>query len=218
VVPEIPDRPSADQVHAAIDLLIDLNAEFPFADAASLANALAILLTLLLRPVISGHVPLAIVDAPVQGTGKTLMVTATGIVGVGMVSGESVPDGPNDDEWRKKITSVLLKGPPLVLLDWDMPGMDGVEVLAWIRADERLQRLPVIALTAHAMAGDRERLLAAGFDEYISKPIVDEGVLLEAIARLLDRKRRASPVAVPARTCVEPARKAEAGLRVAVAS
>ena len=117
VVSEIPDRPSADQVHAAIDLLIDLNAEFPFADAASLANALAILLTLLMRPVISGHVPLAIVDAPVQGTGKTLMVTVLGIVAVGTVSGESVPDRQNDDEWRKRITSILLKGPPLVLLD-----------------------------------------------------------------------------------------------------
>ena len=116
-VPEIPERPTADQMRAAVDLLIDLIAEFPFADAASHANAPAILLTLLMRPVISGHVPLAIVDAPVQGTGKTLMVTVLGIVAVGTVSGESVPDRQNDDEWRKKITSILLKGPPLVLLD-----------------------------------------------------------------------------------------------------
>ncbi len=117
VVPPIPDNPSADELEAAKDELIDLIAEFPFADAASLANSLAILLSILMRPVISGHVPLAIVDAPVQGTGKTLMVTALGIVGVGMVSGESIPDKQNDDEWRKKITSVLLKGPPLLLLD-----------------------------------------------------------------------------------------------------
>lgn len=117
IVPSIPDVPSDAEVEAARDTLIDLVGEFPFADRASLANAMAILLSILMRPVISGHVPLAIVDAPVQGTGKTLMVTALGTVGVGMVAGESIPDKQNDDEWRKKITAVLLKGPPLVLLD-----------------------------------------------------------------------------------------------------
>jgi CheY-like chemotaxis protein len=107
--------------------------------------------------------------------------------------------------------------PDLILLDISLPGMDGMQVLAQIRLDACLRRLPVIALTAHAMAGDRERLLAAGFDEYVSKPIVDEAILLEAIAQLLDRKRGTAPVAVPTRTCVEPARKAEADCRVAVA-
>jgi len=104
IVPPIPDEPSLEEVEAARDQLVDLVEEFPFADSAGLANALAILLSILMRPVISGHVPLAIVDAPMQGTGKTLMVSALGIVGVGMVSGESVPDRQNDDEWRKKIT------------------------------------------------------------------------------------------------------------------
>ena len=117
IVPPIPDDPSLEEIEAARDGLVDLIEEFPFADSASLANSLAILLSVLMRPVISGHVPLAIVDAPMQGTGKTLMVSALGIVAAGMVSGESVPSRQNDDEWRKKITSVLLKGPPLVLLD-----------------------------------------------------------------------------------------------------
>ena len=75
--------------------------------------------------------------------------------------------------------------PDLVLLDVSLPGMDGLEVLARIRADERLKALPVVALTAHAMTGDRERFLAAGFDAYVAKPIVDEQVLLQAIAGLL---------------------------------
>ena len=75
--------------------------------------------------------------------------------------------------------------PDLVLLDVSLPGMDGLEVLARIRADERLKALPVVALTAHAMTGDRERFLAAGFDAYVAKPIVDEQVLLQAIAELL---------------------------------
>lgn len=75
--------------------------------------------------------------------------------------------------------------PHLVLLDISLPGMDGTEVAREIRNDASLRHLPVIALTAHAMAGDRERYLAGGFNDYVSKPIIDENVLLEAIARLL---------------------------------
>jgi CheY-like chemotaxis protein len=76
--------------------------------------------------------------------------------------------------------------PDLVLLDISLPGMDGTEVLEWLRAQgEELSSLPVIALTAHAMSGDREKYLEMGFDEYVTKPIVDEDVLMGAIERLL---------------------------------
>lgn len=75
--------------------------------------------------------------------------------------------------------------PDLVLLDISLPGQDGIEVLDVLRSEHGLDRLPIIALTAHAMAGDRERYLAAGFDGYISKPIVDDEVLLETIEGLL---------------------------------
>jgi CheY-like chemotaxis protein len=75
--------------------------------------------------------------------------------------------------------------PDLVLLDISLPGMDGNEILARIRADAKLCRLPVIALTAHAMAGDREKYLTAGFNDYITKPIVDETILLGAIEKWL---------------------------------
>ena len=77
--------------------------------------------------------------------------------------------------------------PDLVLLDISLPEMDGTEVLAWIREQDGLSDLPVIALTAHAKAGDREKYLAEGFDDYVTKPIVDESVLLDAIDRWLNR-------------------------------
>ena len=77
--------------------------------------------------------------------------------------------------------------PDLVLLDVSLPEMDGTEVLNQIRAEERLRHLPVVALTAHAMAGDREKFLKLGFDEYVTKPIVDETLLLAAIEKLLGK-------------------------------
>ena len=77
--------------------------------------------------------------------------------------------------------------PDLILLDISLPEMDGTEVLQWIRAHDLLKDTPVIALTAHAMAGDREKYLREGFNDYVTKPIVDEAVLLEAIERWLSR-------------------------------
>lgn len=75
--------------------------------------------------------------------------------------------------------------PALVLLDISLPGMDGSEVLRRIRATPGLDALPVIALTAHAMSGDRDRFLAEGFNGYVTKPIVDEELLYAAIRELL---------------------------------
>ena len=75
--------------------------------------------------------------------------------------------------------------PDLILLDISLPGMDGTEVLDWIRKQDDLKETPVIALTAHAMAGDREKYISAGFNDYATKPIVDEAVLTEAIERWL---------------------------------
>jgi two-component system, cell cycle response regulator DivK len=61
--------------------------------------------------------------------------------------------------------------PDLVLMDIQLPDIDGLEALGQLRADGRTARVPVLALTAQAMEGDRERFLAAGFDGYLSKPV-----------------------------------------------
>ena len=76
--------------------------------------------------------------------------------------------------------------PDLILLDISLPELDGTQVLRWIREQDELKEIPVIALTAHAMAGDREKFLSLGFDDYLTKPIIDENLLLESIARCLN--------------------------------
>jgi two-component system cell cycle response regulator DivK len=76
--------------------------------------------------------------------------------------------------------------PALVLMDIRLPDMDGLEALSRLRMDERTAAIPVLAVTAQAMRGDRERFTAAGFDGYLSKPIdVDE--LLETVRRHCER-------------------------------
>ena len=74
--------------------------------------------------------------------------------------------------------------PDIILMDIQMPGMDGLEVIQHLRADATLNHIPVIALTALAMPGDRERCLAAGANEYLSKP-VSLKKLTQLIAKLV---------------------------------
>lgn len=74
--------------------------------------------------------------------------------------------------------------PDLVLLDLQMPKLDGYGVLQVIRQDPSLAGLPVVALTASAMRGDRERILEAGFTDYLAKPAGPD-LLRETVGRLL---------------------------------
>ena len=70
--------------------------------------------------------------------------------------------------------------PALVLMDVQLPGIDGVEARVRLRRDVRTETIPVLALTAQAMHGDRERFLEAGFDGYLSKPM-DVAELLRTV-------------------------------------
>jgi two-component system cell cycle response regulator DivK len=81
----------------------------------------------------------------------------------------------------------VLHPPALVLMDVQLPGIDGLETLARLRRDERTASIRVLALTAQAMHGDRARFLDAGFDGYLSKP-VDVAELLRTVKELCGRE------------------------------
>jgi two-component system, cell cycle response regulator DivK len=78
--------------------------------------------------------------------------------------------------------------PDLILLDMQLPGMDGFTLAAMLKSDAHTRAIPLVAVTAYAMKGDAERILAAGCDAYLRKPI-DDAELIEVIERCLGTSR-----------------------------
>ena len=90
---------------------------------------------------------------------------------------------------ERAVELVVEHCPDLVLMDIQLPDIDGVEALGRLRAEERTASVPVLALTAQAMDGDRERFLAAGFDGYLSKP-VDIAEFVATVRRYCEERGR----------------------------
>jgi two-component system, cell cycle response regulator DivK len=90
---------------------------------------------------------------------------------------------------RQALELATQHAPDLVLMDIQLPDIDGVEALRRLRADERTASTPVLAVTAQAMQGDRERFLAEGFDDYVSKP-VNVGDLVGTVRQHCDGRDR----------------------------
>jgi two-component system cell cycle response regulator DivK len=80
------------------------------------------------------------------------------------------------------------EAPALILMDMSLPGIDGWEATRRLKAEQQTESIPVIALTAHAMADDRDKAMAAGCDDFDTKP-VELPRLLSKIQALLERKR-----------------------------
>jgi len=116
VLPPVPEAPSPADVAAALELIWDVFCDFPFVDQASRANTLALLLTPIVRPAIGGPVLLATIDAPMAGTGKSLLADVVSLIATGSPA-ETLGYPKDEEEMRKKITSALRKGATLIAFD-----------------------------------------------------------------------------------------------------
>jgi two-component system cell cycle response regulator DivK len=96
-----------------------------------------------------------------------------------------VPNG------ESALAAVRGEHPDLILMDIELPGLDGLEVTRRLKADAALRDIPVLALTAYAMRGDEQRCRAAGCDGYLTKPI-DRMTLLDAVARCVPAREAES--------------------------
>jgi CheY-like chemotaxis protein len=86
---------------------------------------------------------------------------------------------------REALASIELRRPDLILMDIQLPGRDGLSLTRQLKADPKVEAIPVVAVTARAMAGDRALSLAAGCSGYISKPI-DTRTIIDQVAYFLN--------------------------------
>jgi DNA polymerase-1 len=112
----IPEFPSVNDVAAAVALIHEPLEGFPVVDEAALANTLALLLTPILRHAINGPVPLALIDAPQAGTGKSLLARVISMITTGRSAAMMTAPG-GDEEWRKRLTASLISGSTLIIID-----------------------------------------------------------------------------------------------------
>src|SRR6266849_3190474 len=143
-------------------------------------------------------------DAPVVGNGGVPLLEGWGVHGMGRKKILVVEDNLDNrrilvyrlkrigdfdiveaNNGKEALDQIENDTPDLIFMDLKMPVMDGWEATRRIRLSERGRRIPIIALTAQAMAGDEQTALAAGGDDYVAKPIVDPNVVRQKLERLL---------------------------------
>ena len=113
----IPASPTVEHAKASAKYIMDeIFSDFPFENEASKANVLALMLSVIVRPLIDGNVPMAIIDKPQAGTGASLMTDIIATVTTGKpASMWGMPE--SEDEWRKSITGALMHGSPIIVID-----------------------------------------------------------------------------------------------------
>lgn len=118
-MPTVPETPTILDVSGALFRLHDIISDFPFDGQASKINAIAAIITPVLRDLIDGPVPLGLIDKPLQGTGASLLADEISVITTGQNAFiTTAPSGRDrEDEWRKRITALLMDGRPIVAID-----------------------------------------------------------------------------------------------------
>ncbi len=112
----VPDCPTSEDIEAALGWLDEAVYDFPFVDNASKANLMGLMLTMILRPAITSCVPMALIDAPDFGTGKTYLVNLVSMIAVGQECPmTTLPN--NEEEMRKQLAASLVSGRPIICFD-----------------------------------------------------------------------------------------------------
>ena len=159
-VPEVPEKPKANEVEKAVELLEELLCDFPFENDASRAHALAALLTIVLRDFICDPVPAFGLDAPVRGSGKGLLASVISILGTGRPDAAKMPDTRSEEEWRKRIMTMLHDGARVCILDNVEHPIRSPSLAALITSDSYTDR--ILGRTESAMYLNRTTWLATG--------------------------------------------------------
>lgn len=115
-IPRLPEEPTPGQVRAAVELLDEVICDFPFVDQASRANLIATMITPIIRPMIAGPVPLALIDKPAAGTGASLLAEVIAEVVQGR-DAAMLPAPEDEAEWKKRVLSQLISGRSICILD-----------------------------------------------------------------------------------------------------
>ena len=157
--PSIPRSPSPGEIDWARELIKEMIGDFPFASSASKTNAIAALLTPIVRPLIPGPTPLGLLDAPMPGTGKGLFAECVGLVATGRSAAlMTAPD--TEDEWRKRITATLLEGATMITIDNLEGKLESPSVASALTSPSWKDR--ILGVTKNAELPQRASWLATG--------------------------------------------------------
>jgi hypothetical protein len=135
--PRPPDAPTREVARAALDLLLEPFSDFPFRAASDRSALGSAILSIVGRPAIDGPIPMHSIDAPVQGTGKTLAAQLISLIGSGRRAASTIATH-DDDEMRKRLLSIGLEGAPVILVD-NVDGVFGTASLASVLTGESLR-------------------------------------------------------------------------------
>lgn len=160
IVPPVPDHPTAGEVSAARARLLEPLEDFLFDSDASRANALALMLTPIYRPAIAGNVPLALIDSPQAGSGKSLLAGVVNALYAGNPDPSIITAPKDDNEWRKRITAILMAGAPIINIDNLSGTLSSPALCAALTASTWEDR--VMGLTAMIKLPQRATWIATG--------------------------------------------------------